>query len=147
MKDAKICFLFKKIQNSGLASAVEIMKAKITTEPPGAVTYTTVANHIFTAVSELPDFLSKKHKVSRVSGHQVNNQNTASISNADGSINTVHHADWMGIGAENRKKVNNERAHLGLGKNKGKSYNSNRDQATANKKNYTSQLQASNLAH
>ena len=31
------------------------MKAKITTEPPGTVTYTTVANHLSNDVSELPD--------------------------------------------------------------------------------------------
>ena len=34
-EDAKIRFLFKKIQHSGLASAVEAMKAQITTKPPG----------------------------------------------------------------------------------------------------------------
>ena len=98
-EDATILFLFKNIQHSGLAISVEAMKAKITTEPPGAVTCKTVANHISTAVSKLPNFLSRNHKVSGVSGHLVNNKNTASIFNADGSINTGHHADWMGMGA------------------------------------------------
>ena len=92
-EDAKIRFLFKKIQHSGLESDVEAMKAKITTEPPGTVTYTTVANHILTAVSELPDFLSRNHKVSGVSGHSVSTQNVIIIFNADGSINTGHHTD------------------------------------------------------
>ena len=124
-EDAKIRFLFKNIQHSGFANAVETMKDKITTKPPGAVTYNTVSNHISTSVSELPDFLSRNNKVSRVSGHLVKNQNTVSIFNADGSINTSHHVDWMGIGAENRKKFNGERARLGFGKNKDKSPNSN----------------------
>ena len=124
-EDAKISFIFKKIQHSGLASAVEVMKAKITTNPSGTVKYSTLANHILTAVSELPGFLSRNHKVSRISGHLINNQNTVSILNADGLINTGHHEDWMGMGDKIRKKVNNERARLGLGKNKGKSNNSN----------------------
>ena len=51
------------------------------------------------------------------------------------------------MGAENRKKVNNELACLGLDKHKGKSNKSNRGRATANKKNQISQLQASNITH
>ena len=47
----KFLFLFNNIQHSGLHSAIEAMKAKITTEITGAVSYTTVANHISTAVS------------------------------------------------------------------------------------------------
>jgi hypothetical protein len=146
-EDAKIRFLFKKVQHTGLASAIEAMKAKITTEQPGAVTYTTVANHLSTAVSELPDYLSRNQKVSGVNGSSFNNQNHLSILNADGTINTGHHTDWMGMGAENCKKVNDERACHGLGENKSKSPNSNRGRAKANKINQITQLQASNLAH
>ena len=58
-EDAKIRHLFKNITHSGLESAIEAMKAKITTEPAGSVTYTTVANHISTVVSELPDYLAR----------------------------------------------------------------------------------------
>ena len=56
-EDAKIRFLFKKIMHTVFSSAIEAMKAKITTEPPGTVTYTTVANHISTDMSELPDYV------------------------------------------------------------------------------------------
>ena len=146
-EDAKIRFLFKKIQHSGLDSAVEAMKAKITTEPAGTVTYTTVANHISTAVSELPDYLSRNHKVSGVSGGKMNSNASYNIYNADGTINTGHHADWMAMGAENRKKVNDERSRLGFGENKGKINSARNPRTTANKKNQISQLQASNLAH
>ena len=53
-EDTKIRFLFKKIDYQGLSNTVEAMKTKIATEVPGTVTYTTVANHLSTAVSELP---------------------------------------------------------------------------------------------
>ena len=58
-EDAKIRFPIKKNNHRGLESAVEAMKAKITTKPTGTVTYTTVSNHLSTAVSELPDYLSQ----------------------------------------------------------------------------------------
>ena len=67
-EDAKIRFLFRKINHVGLSNAIEAMKAKITTEPPGTVTYTTVANRISTAVSELPDFIAKNRNISSVGG-------------------------------------------------------------------------------
>ena len=57
-EDAKIRFVFKKINHEGLQTTVEALKTKIATETPGTVTYTTVANHISTAVSELPDFIA-----------------------------------------------------------------------------------------
>ena len=50
-EDVKIRFSFKKIQYSGLDSAIEAMKAKIMTEIICTVTYTTVTNHISTAIS------------------------------------------------------------------------------------------------
>ena len=46
IEDSKIRFLFKKVQHSGLESAVETMKAKITMEPTGTVTCATFINHI-----------------------------------------------------------------------------------------------------
>ena len=42
------------------------MKIKIDPEMIGEVTYTTVANHISTAVSEPPDYLSRYRNVSGV---------------------------------------------------------------------------------
>ena len=120
-EDAKIRFLFKKVQHQGLESAVEAMKAKITTEPAGTVTYTTVANHISTAVSELPDFLSRNRKVSAVKGKVTyGNAATYDIFNVDGSVNTGHHECWLQMGPVNRKIVNDERTRLGYGRGKGK---------------------------
>ena len=63
-EDVKIRCLFKKIQ--GLESSVEATKAKIITEQVGIVAYINVVNYIVTAISELPDYLSRNHQVSEV---------------------------------------------------------------------------------
>ena len=84
-EDAKIRFLFRKITHLGLSNAIEAMKAKIITDPPGTVTYTTVANHLSTAVSELPDYIAKNRNIS-----SVGNVNINGIYNADSLINTGH---------------------------------------------------------
>ena len=79
------------------------MKTKITTEAVGTVTYTTVANHLSTAVSELPDYLARHRNVSGVygmknAGNAGNGGGKQSgpglhhgIFNVDGSIHTGHH--------------------------------------------------------
>ena len=56
-EEAKICFLFRKIKHPGLQTSIEALKALETTW--SAITYTTAANHIATAVSELPEIISK----------------------------------------------------------------------------------------
>ena len=121
------------------------MKAKITTDPTGTVTCTTVANHLSTAVSELPDYLARNRKIGAVKPGKPANRNI-SICNADGTINTGHHPDWISMGPELRKKVNDERSRLGLGKGK-RNNSSSAYKTAANKKNQISQLQASNTEH
>ena len=148
-EDAKIRFLFKKVQHSGLSSAIEAMKAKITMEPPGTVTYTTVANHLSTAVSELPDYVASTRKVSCVDQNNGSN----SIYNSDGSINTGHHPNWLQLSVTDRKKVNDERSRLGLGKkNKGgrkgsKGGNSTPASADPKVENQLNQLKKANAQH
>ena len=63
-EDAKVRFLFKKISHSGLNNAVEAMKARITTSTT-TISYTTVANHLFTAVFELPEYVAKNCNISK----------------------------------------------------------------------------------
>ena len=65
-EEAKIRFLFKKVQNNDLQKSVEALKAQQTTSPPGTVTYVTAANHLSTAVSELPEYISRNCNVSQV---------------------------------------------------------------------------------
>jgi len=143
-EDAKIRFLFKKINHDGLSNAVEAMKAKITTEAPGTVTYTTVCNHIGTAVSELPDYISRNRAISGVSHSDDGGRNAGgSIYNADGSINTGHHPSWnKGMSDGDKKLVNDERARLGLGRNK----KSKQSRARAGRPSATSSNQMNQLA-
>ena len=153
-EDAKIRFLFKKINHDGLSNAVEAMKAKITTEAPGTVTYTTVCNHIGTAVSELPDYISRNRSISGVSHSDDGGRNAGgSIYNADGSINTGHHPNWnKGMSDGDKKIVNDERARLGLGRNKKTNPRSKaragRPSATSsNQMNQLAQLKKANAKH
>ena len=139
-EDAKIRFLFKKIQHSALSSAIEAMKSKITTDTPGSVTYTTVANHISTAVSELPDYVAKNRNISGLQSDSVPN----SIYNADGKINTGHHPNWLKYSDAERKKVNDERARLGLGK---KRRAAKKGGANATTTNQIDQLKKANAQH
>lgn len=60
--NAKVQFLFKKIQRPLLQSAIEALKARQTSGT--AITYTMTANRLSTAVSKLPEFLSKNRNIS-----------------------------------------------------------------------------------
>ena len=171
-EDAKIRYLFKTIQHTGLEGAIEAMKAKITTEKAGSVSYTTVANHISTAVSELPDYLARNRRVSAIG--DINGQcgvnefvlgiSSATIYHPNGSINTGHHDNWLHLNAEDRKKVNDERSKLGLGsgfrggrrgrgargrgRSRGGRYSNNTyPDADPRARNQITQLKAANAAH
>ena len=104
-----------------------------------------MANHLSTAVSELPDFVAKNRNVSC-----VDHNGSTSIYNADGSINTGHHPNWLQLSASDRKIVNDERSRLGLGKkNKGKGQKSGKGGAVTDPKveNQINQLKKANAKH
>ena len=86
---AKIRFLFKKVQHSGLQIAIASLEASQTSGTN--LTYTQVANHLSTKVSTLPEYISKNRNISAV-GTSVSSMSSggsdASIHNADGSIIT-----------------------------------------------------------
>ena len=88
-EDAKIRFLLKNIQHSGLDSVIEAMNVSITTEIIGTVSYTTVANHTSTSMSQLPEYLSRNRKISSIQSNE-DNSNTNSIYKSDGYTNTGH---------------------------------------------------------
>ena len=154
-EEAKIRFLFKKIGHEGLSKKIEAMKTKIATEAVGAVTYTTVANHMLIAVSELPpDCLIRNRNVSAVG--QVNgggNKNDPGphhgIFNTDGPIHTVHHLNQQtGMDPADKKKVNDKRARLGLGRhNKKLNFKPNQCRHNANNHNQLTQLNAANVKY
>ena len=111
-EEAKVRFLFRKIEHPGLQGAIEALKASIATGT--AISYTTAANHIATAVSELPEVVSRNTRnISSVS--QDDNDNTSSgIYNKDGSIKTGHISGWKSLPFKDRKAVIDERKRLGI---------------------------------
>ena len=113
-EEAKVRFLFRKIEHPGLRSSIEALKALETTGT--AVTYTTAANHIATAVSELPEVISK-HTRNVSSVLQDDNDDTqggTGIYNKDGSIKTGHISGWKSLPFKDRKAVIEERKRLGI---------------------------------
>ena len=65
-EDAKMRFIFRNIQHSGLEANIAAIKASITTNPAGTVTYITVCNNLSTSVSQLPDVIVKGRNISFV---------------------------------------------------------------------------------
>ena len=110
-EDAKIRFLFKNVQHSGLQSDIAALKASITTSAVGTISYTTVCNHLSTAVSQLPEFILKGRNVSGV----VTYSGSQSIYKTDGSINANEWIpNWNDLSFEDKKKVIAERKKLGI---------------------------------
>ena len=110
-EDAKIRFLFKNVQHSGLQSDIAALKASITTSAVGTISYTTVCNHLSAVVSQLPEFISKGRNVSGV----VTDSGSQSIYKTDGSINANEWIpNWNDLSFEDKKKVIAERKKLGI---------------------------------
>ena len=110
-EDAKIRFLFRKVQHPVLDKTIKALKATIATSPAGTITYTTAANHLSTAVSELPEFLAKSRTVSAFNSEEAVPK-TSAIYNADGAIITGHIDSWKSLSMEERKIVMDERKRL-----------------------------------
>ena len=112
-EEAKVRFLFKKVEHSGLRSPIDALKALETMGQ--VITYTMAANHLATAVSELPEVLAKNGRnISGVSQTGGEGNGQSSIHNADGSINTGHISDWKSLTFQERKEVIAERKRLGV---------------------------------
>ena len=82
-EDAKIRFLFKNVQHSGLQADIAVLKASITTSIVETILYTIVCNHLSTVVSQLPEFIPKGRNISGVG----TDSGSQSIYKTDGSIN------------------------------------------------------------
>ena len=115
-EDAKVRFLFNKIQHQGLQAPIEAMRARIATSTV-PVSYTTVANHMLTAVSRLPEFVSLNRNISGVLTGREGDE-SSSIRNADGSIKTGYIDGWKDLSKELKKAVYEERKRLGVWYNK-----------------------------
>ena len=116
-EDAKLRFLFKRIQHPELKNAIEALKVRLATE---TLSYTQAANHLSTAVSELPEYLSKNRAISSANTSNPNNNDNkkSAIHKEDGSIITGHIPNWRNLSQADRNKVFAERERLGISKRK-----------------------------
>lgn len=123
-EDAKIRFLFKNIHHSGLEADIAALKASITTNPTGTITYSTVCNHLSTAVSQLPEFIAKGRNISAIDRDEAS---SLSCYKDDGVtlILDEYLPDWMSYPADTKKKILSERARLGIKLGRGGKGNSN----------------------
>ena len=90
--EAKVRFLFRKVQHPGIRSSIDALKAPKTTGT--TISYTMAANYLSTATSELPYYISKNAR--NVSGIQVGDGTKGGdgIYNGDGSMITGHTPNW-----------------------------------------------------
>ena len=142
-EDAKIRFLFKRIENEALKPAIQALKVRQSTGEE--LTYAQAANHMSTAVSELPEFITKNRNVSGI----TTTTNTAakgdpSIYNPDGSVITGHIPNWRSLSPADRQIVHTERRRLGVNKNKGSDGKHSAKQNNAASANRLKQLSDSN---
>ena len=109
-EEAKIRFLFKSVQHNDLLATVEALKA----QRVGGVelSYVTCANHLSTAVSELPEYVAKNRNVSAIGTR--GDDTTSSIYNTDGSIKTGHIENWNKLPFSDKKLVYAERKKQGV---------------------------------
>jgi hypothetical protein len=133
-EEAKVRFLFKKVEHAGLRSSIDALKALETTGQ--AITYTMAANHLATAVSELPEVIAKNARnISAVGQTGGEGSGESAIHNADGSIKTGHIPEWRSLSFKERKTVTAERKRLGIkyGKKGGAGAGGHGNQSTANR--------------
>ena len=111
-EDAKIRFLFKNVQHSGLQADIAALKSSIITSIVGTISYTPVCNHISTVVSQLPEFMSKERNISVVG----TDSGSQSIYKTDGFINANEWIpNWKDLSFDDKKKVIVKRKKLGIG--------------------------------
>ena len=111
-EDAKIRFLFKNIKHSELDAEIAALKASIATNHTGTINYSTVCNHLSTAVSQLPEFISKGRNISSVDRDEGS---SLSCYRDDGTLILDEYLpDWMSYPGDTKKKILSERARLGI---------------------------------
>ncbi len=117
--DARVRFLFQRVQHKDLQHSIEALEAQITAG--SAITYTKAANHLSTKVSKLPEYIAKNRNVSGVAtGGNGGDGTSSSIRNADGSINTEYISNWSSLSRADKNVVREERKRLGMSKPNGK---------------------------
>lgn len=109
--DAKLRFLFKRVQHPALQQAIEALKAQQTAGTD--ITYTMAANHLTTAVSALPEYISKHRNISSLArGSGDNTEGSPDIYKDDGSIITGYIPSWKTLSQDDKNIVMNERKRI-----------------------------------
>ena len=145
-EDAKLRFLYNRVQHPRLEAAVEALKVQRTAGIE--ITYTQAANHLSKAVSELAEYNSKNRNISATGTESFVRKGSDAIHKEDGSINTGFIPGWYDLSKSDKDIVTSERKRLGIkfkpkgGKNK--SWCRNGDETSANDANRLKQLESQN---
>ena len=131
-EDMKLRFLFKTVQHASLSASVEALKVRDSIGET-ALTFTEAANHLAAQVSTMPEFVAKGRGISAIEIGSPGGGGKSSIHRSDGSIYTGFIKNWGSLSQDEKTKVIEERARLGI---KG------RDGASPKRKRYTSAVTA-----
>ena len=111
--DAKVRWLFSKVQNPNLTYAIEALRAKQTSGD--AVTYTLAATHLTTSLSALPSHLKgnfTNRNVSSLTRKQLEPP-SAAILDDSGNVKTGYHKNYASFSKSDKE-------HIRLANRKGK---------------------------
>ena len=110
-EDAKIRWIFSKIQNPQLVSIVSALKVRKISDPN--LTYATICNQLAAEVAELPETVAMRSRnISTVNGDKGSGPRNG-IYNADGTIHVGYYKDWGSLSKEECSKVIAERTKQG----------------------------------
>ena len=119
-ENAKLCELFKWVQHPQLQDTIKALKVRF---DMGGIMYAQAANHLTTAVSELPEYhltckvsasssgaprirggggSSHNSNIKRKGGMQALNKG---ILMSDGSGFTGYYLNWLGLSKEDKQRV------------------------------------------
>ena len=107
-KNAKACELFKCVQHNQLQATVKALRVRFDLD---GILYTEAANHLTSAVSELPEYLLARHvsSLKQICGggsdKGKNKFKRDSIYADDGTIFTGYYSNWKSFSKEDRNKV------------------------------------------
>ena len=107
-ENAKVRELLKCVQNNQLQDTVKALRVRFDLD---GILYTEAANHLTSAVSELPEYLLARHvsSLKRIRGggseKGKNKFKWDSIYADDGTIFTGYYSNWKSLSKEDRDKV------------------------------------------
>ena len=111
-ENAKVRELLKRVQNNQLQDTVKALRVRFDLD---GISYTEVANHLTSAVSELPEYLLRRRvsSLKRIRGggseKGKNKFKRDSIYADDGTIFTGYYSNWKSLSKEDCDKVIAER--------------------------------------